>query len=214
MEDWRGALDSLPLATYEDDELAQNAAYHMADCYLELGDRARAKQAFKAAAQPPFDMDIQEDAFFHYAKLAFELSFNPFDDAIVAFETYLAQFPSSPRRDEAYRFLLQVHMTSRDYERALAALANITEPDETVRAAAQTLSFNRAVELYQNKQLQQALTFFKRCRNFEVDPQLQAETYYWEGEILYNKGDYVGAAAAYAAFSLSLIHISEPTRPY
>ena len=201
MGDWRGALDCLPLATYEDDELAQNAAYHMADCYLELGDRARAKQAFKTASQPPFDMDIQEDAFFHYAKLAFELSFNPFDDAIVAFETYLAQFPSSPRRDEAYRFLLQVHMTSRDYERALAALANITEPDETVRAAAQTLSFNRAVELYQNKQLQQALTFFKRCRNFEVDPQLQAETYYWEGEILYNEGDYVGAAAAYAAFS-------------
>lgn len=201
MGDWRGALDCLPLATYDDDELAQNAAYHMADCYLELGDRARAKQAFKTAAQPQFDMDIQEDAFFHYAKLAFELSFNPFDDAIVAFETYLAQFPASPRRDEAYRFLLQVHMTSRDYERALAALANITEPDETVRAAAQTLSFNRAVELYQNKQLEQALNFFKRCRNFEVDPQLHAETFYWEGEILYNKGDYVAAASAYAAFS-------------
>ena len=40
--DWRGALDCLPFATYEEDELAQNAAYHMADCSLELGDRARA----------------------------------------------------------------------------------------------------------------------------------------------------------------------------
>lgn len=198
---WRAALDCLPLATYGEDELAQNAAYHMADCYLELGDRARAKQAFKTASTPEFDIDIQEDAFFHYAKLAYELSFNPFDDAVVAFETYLEQFPSSPRRDEAYRFLLQVHMTSRDYERALRALDNITNPDETVTAAAQVLSFNRAVELFQNNQLSQALTFFKRSRANNVDPQLHAETFYWEGEILFNKGNYSGAASAFAIFS-------------
>ena len=146
----------------------------MADCYLEMGDRARAKQAFKTASTPQFDLDIQEDAFFHYAKLAYELSFNPFDDAVVAFETYLEQFPSSPRRDEAYRFLLQVHMTSRDYERALKALDNITTPDETVRSAAQLLAFNRAVELFQNNQLSQALTFFNRSRANNVDPQLHA----------------------------------------
>ena len=43
-------------------------------------------------------------------------------------------------------------MTSRDYERALQALDNIVDPDETVLASAQVLSFNRAVELFQNKQ--------------------------------------------------------------
>ena len=199
--EWRGALDCLPLATYGEDELAQNAAYHMADCYLELGDRARAKQAFRTASLPDFDLDIQEDAFFHYAKLAFELSFNPFDDAIVAFESYLTQFPASPRRDEAYRFLLQVHMTSRDYERALGALDNILEPDQTVMAAAQVLAFNRAVELYQNKQLDRALVFFRKSRSNNVDPQMHAETFYWEGEILYNQEKFTPAAAAFAMFS-------------
>ena len=199
--EWRGALDCLPLATYGEDELAQNAAYHMADCYLELGDRARAKQAFRTASLPDFDLDIQEDAFFHYAKLAFELSFNPFDDAIVAFESYLTQFPASPRRDEAYRFLLQVHMTSRDYERALGVLDNISEPDQTVMAAAQVLAFNRAVELYQNKQLDRALVFFRKSRSNNVDPQMHAETFYWEGEILYNQGKFTPAAAAFAKFS-------------
>ena len=62
------------------------------------------QQAFKTASMPEFDVDIWEDAFFHYAKLAYELSFNPFDDAIVAFETHFEQFPSSARRDEAYCF--------------------------------------------------------------------------------------------------------------
>ena len=70
-----------------------------------------------------------------------------------------------------------------------------------MRAAAQLLAFNRAVELFQNKQISQALTFFKRSRANNVDPQLHAETFYWEGEILYNKRDYPGAAAAYAKFS-------------
>ena len=92
--EWR-ALDCLPLATYGEDELAQNAAYHMADCYLELGDRARAKQAPNRVASR-LRLGHPEDAFFHYAKLAFELSFNPFDDAIVAFESYLTQFPACP----------------------------------------------------------------------------------------------------------------------
>ena len=147
------------------------------------------------------DLGIQEDAFFNYAKLAFELSFNPFDDAIVAFETYLSQFPTSSRRDEAFRFLLQVHMTSRDYERALQALDNIVDPDETVLASAQVLSFNRAVELFQNKQPQRSLDFFKRARSYNADPQLNAETHYWEGEILFGQGKYSQAAAAYAKFS-------------
>ncbi len=201
LKDWRGALDCFPLASRGDDELAQNAIYHMADCYMQMGDRARAKQAFRTASEPVYDVDIQEDAFFHYAKLAYELSFNPFDDAIVAFESYLQQFPASPRRDEAYRFLLQVYMTSRDYNRALSALDKIGNPDQTMLAAAEVLAFNQGVELFQAKQLNQSLEAFKKCRSFQVDPQIHAETFYWEAEILYNKGKYTQAAAAYAQFS-------------
>lgn len=201
LEQHEAALPCFAVASREENELAQHAAYRIADCYLQLGDKARAKQAFKTASQYEFDRDIQEDAFFHYAKLSYEVSFNPLDDALVAFERYLEQFPSSTRRDEAYRFLLQVHMTSRDYERALQALSNIEDPDQTVQSAAQVLAFNRAVELFQNKQLARSLEFFKRSRASNVDPQLHAETFYWEGEILFNQGKYPEAAAAFAKFS-------------
>ena len=39
----------------------------------------------------------------------------------------------------------------------------------------------------------QALEFFKRSRAENVDPQLHAETFYWEGEILFNQGKYPAA---------------------
>ena len=35
MGEWRGALDVLALTAREDDKLAQNATYHMADCYIQ-----------------------------------------------------------------------------------------------------------------------------------------------------------------------------------
>ena len=68
-------------------------------------------------------------------------------------------------------------------------------------AAAQVLAFNRAVELYQNKQLDRALVFFRKSRSNNVDPQMHAETFYWEGEILYNQEKFTPAAAAFAMFS-------------
>ena len=130
-------LTCLPLATLRRRPGSKRGLTTWPAATCELGDRATGEAGVQDGGDGwTLDLGIQEDAFFHYAKLAYGLSFNPFDDAIVAFETYLEQFPSSPRRDEAYRFLLraQVHMTSRDYERALAALGNITSPDETVLA--------------------------------------------------------------------------------
>ena len=191
----------LPDATYGDDTLAQNAAYHMADCYLELGDRHGPSRRSRRRRWRIFDLDIQEDAFFHYAKLAYELSFNPFDDAIVAFETYLEQFPSSPRRDEAYRFLLQVHMTSRDYERALQALDNIVDPDETVRSAAQLLAFNRAVELFQNKQPQRPWTSSSVREKTTSIPSCMLRRFTGKVKFVTTRVNTTGAAAAFAKFS-------------
>ena len=51
--------------------------------------------------------------------------FQPFNDAIAAFEQYLEEYPDSPRRDEAYGFLLDVYLTTRNHERALDALDRI-----------------------------------------------------------------------------------------
>ena len=45
----------------------------------------------------------------------------------MAFETYLSQFPTSPRRDEAFQFASGAH-DKPDYEQALQTLDNIVDP--------------------------------------------------------------------------------------
>ena len=110
---------------------------------------------------PDFDLDIQEDAFFHYAKLAFELSFNPFDDAIVAFESYLTQFPLAPPR-RGLPVLLQVHMTSRDYERALGCwTTSPSRPNRHGRRPGAGLQPCRGV--VPKQAARPALVFFRRA---------------------------------------------------
>ncbi len=200
---WRDALDVLALTAREDNKLGQNATYHMADCYIQLDQKGKARSAFGRAASKDYDIEIMEDALFSYAKLAFELSYNPFDDAIMAFQKYLDQYPNSVRRDEAYRFLLEVYLTSRDYDRALNALDQIQDKDLTVRGSYQLLAYNRGVELYQGGNYEKALVYFEKVRTYPIDAQLAAESYYWEGECHFSLRDYVSATGSYSQFSRS-----------
>ncbi len=203
MGKWRSSLDCLALTAREDNKLGQNAIYHMADCYIQLGQKDKARNAFGRCAAKNYDLDIMEDALFSYAKLAFELSYNPFDDAITAFKTYIEKYPNSIRHDDAYRFLLQVYLTSRDYDRALEALDQIQEKDPTVQSSYQLLSYNRGVELYQAGEYSNAIIYFRKVRKFTINPKLAAESHYWEGESYFAQKDYKNATECYVEFSRS-----------
>ena len=122
----------------------------MADCYLGLDERDKARTTFKKTSELNFDAEVSEDALFSYAKLAYELTYNPFDDAITAIERYLREYPESKRRDEAYGFLLEVYMSSKDYDRALDALLLIEDKSPKVQSAYQLVSYNRGVELFRS----------------------------------------------------------------
>ena len=100
-DDLTGAKECLALPARLETALGQNAAYHLGDVHLRLNEKPKAQRFFKYASSLDFDPAIQEDAFFHYAKLSYELSYNPFDDAIVAFESFIEQFPASTHRDDA-----------------------------------------------------------------------------------------------------------------
>lgn len=201
--DWRDALNAFALVTREEDELAQNALYHMANAYLELGEKDKARTAFREASLLDFDAQIKEDALFSHAKLAFELSYNPLDDAITAFERYLDEFPNSSRRDEAYAFLLEVYMTSKDYTRALQALNRIDEKNARVKRAYQLLAYNRGVELFRANKYEQADRYFEDVRTYPVDAQLAAESHFWQGELRYFLKRYAEATSHYSAFHSS-----------
>ena len=179
------------------DSLAQLSAYHMAECYLRLDQKNYARNAFKKAYDLGNDPKVTEDALFNYAKLAYELSFDPYNEAIIALRDYMAQYPGSPRHDEAQEFLLDVYLKTRNYEAALAALDAIKDKDLRLKEAYQKLAFDRGVELYEARKFSDARVFFNKALTFSVDPRVHVQAHYWAGEAGYAMGDYDGALAKY-----------------
>ncbi len=179
------------------DSLAQLSAYHLADCYLKLDQKNYARNAFKKAYDLGNDPRITEDALFNYAKLAYELSFDPYNEAIIALRDYMAKYPGSPRHDEAQEFLLDVYLKTRNYEAALTALDAIKDKDIRLKEAYQKLAFDRGAELYEGRKFPEALGFFKKALTSPVDPKVTVQAHYWAGEANYAMGDYNAALAKY-----------------
>jgi TolA-binding protein len=200
--DYKKALDQLNMVASPgnkpvEDSLAQLAAYHMGDCYLQLSEKNYARNAFKRAYDLNKDPKVTEDALFNYAKLAYELSFDPYNEAIIALRDYLKAYPGSPRHDEAQQFLLNVFLKTKNYEAALEALDAIKEKDIRLQEVYQELAFNRGVELYEGHKYADAATFFEKTLKFPVDKTTNAKAHFWQGESYFAQDDYDAALKKY-----------------
>jgi len=203
---WQKAIDAYSNCDKENDDLHQLASYNMGECYLKLGQKEYARNAFDQASRMEFNKEIQEDALFNYAKLAFELSYNPFHEAITAFEDYLNKYPNSPRRDEAYEFLLNVYMKTRNYDKALASLDKIKNKDARVKEAYQVVAYNRAVELFQSEDYINSEKYFDKVFTYNMNPTLSADARFWndarfwKAESKYRQKEYAASVQRYNDF--------------
>ena len=74
VEDWQGAVENFTMMTDRVDSLGQIANYQLGYAYIKTKNKVAAMDAFKDASVLAFDPAIQEDAYFNYAKLAFDLN--------------------------------------------------------------------------------------------------------------------------------------------
>ncbi|NQU87196.1 MAG: tetratricopeptide repeat protein, partial [Mariniphaga sp.] len=109
IQDFGKAIPYLEKATKGKNNLAQNAFYHLADCYVRTDNKEKARFAFEAASEFDFDDKIKEDALFNYAKITYELSYSPFSETIKAFDKYISLYPNSERNNSAYQYLVRVY---------------------------------------------------------------------------------------------------------
>lgn len=117
------------------DKLQQTAYYNLADCFLKLKNKQSARNAFQFASKESFDKDIQEESLFSYAKLSFELGYEPV--AINSLNEFMKLYPASKYIDEANEILAQLYITTRNYKDALVSLDKIKSKSPKAKAAYQ-----------------------------------------------------------------------------
>ena len=197
---------SVPLfegATRGNDQLSQNAFYHLADAYVRTNQKEKARAAFGSASEMEFDDRIREDALFNYAKLTYELSYSPFNETIKAFDRYITQYPNSERNTAAYQYLTEVFMVTKNYRDAIESIEKIKVRNTALNQAYQRVTYYRGLELFGNSVYDQAIQNFDKSLQNNHSNELAAGARFWRAEALYRTGNYSSAISGFNQFLTS-----------
>lgn len=197
------ALDYFRKVTGPEDFLSQNAWQLLADCYLKTGEKTFARNAFLSAYKLKIDADITEDALFNYAKLSYDLSINPYNEAINAFQLFINDYPNSVNIDDANTYLAELFMSTRNYKDALKSIETIKIKSEKINIAWQKVAYFRAVELFNDKKFNYALPLFTKAASMRYNNTYATLSHFWSGEIYFKQNKIDSALSKYNAFLLS-----------
>ena len=185
-----------------EDALTQNAAYHLGDCYLKLGNKSSAADAFAQATSTDegYDENIARDALLNYGRLKYELGGGLFNEATSVLQMYLERYPGSPRESEVKQLLIASYYTSEDYDAAYTAIKEFPNPDNEIKAALQRVSLFRAVDAVKREDWATAERLLAESETLALQPKYNALTLYWQGEVAFAQGDMATAREKYEAY--------------
>ena len=155
-EDWNGAVKYFSMMTNRSDSLGQIASYQMGYSYIQLKNKVAAMNAFKEASVLRYDDAIREDAYFNYAKLAFDLNG---DDS--AFFDYLRKYSTTRKGEMIYSYLAMSALSKKDYSAAVDAYDKIDELDEGQYSNYMKANFLRAHQLLSSGSYSSAVRYLK-----------------------------------------------------
>lgn len=192
------AKDNFQKVVEVKDKTAQNAYYHLADCFLKLNDKQSARNALQSASKMDYDKEIKEEALFSYAKLTYELNFQPL--AIRTFNEFIKAYPASKHIDEANELLAGIYLTTKNYKDALTSLDNIKTKSESANMAYQKVAYYRGIEFYNNNDYPHSIGLFDKVIVSKSDPKLQSLAMFWKAEALYAQNNFDAAIKEYRIF--------------
>ncbi len=191
------AIESLKRVCGADDEMTQNASFHLANCYIHTGNKSGAKRAFSMAANDKFNRQIAEEALFNYAKLQYELGDGLFNESVNLLTRYVTTYDNPERLTTARTLLVAAYYNTRDYATAYENIKLIQDPDAEIKAAKQKITYLRGLERYNTKDYDGASMYLGESIKIGVTAKQIALASYWIGEIDYLQGRYDEAIKRY-----------------
>lgn len=194
------AIEWFKKSIAENDSISQTAHYHLAECYLKTDQKQYARSSFREASLMDYDSQIKEDALFSFAKISYELSYHPFNDAIKAFEEFINTYPNATKLNNAYEYLVAVYYTTKNYQAAINSLENIQILDEKLQEAYQKIAYYRGIELFNNGKYKEAITYFNKSDKYLINAHVKADNIYWRAESYYRLENYADAIGSYKQY--------------
>ncbi|WP_232834966.1 tetratricopeptide repeat protein [Pleomorphovibrio marinus] len=179
----------------ENDRLGQVSSYYLGHSYVKLNNPQFASNSFSTAFKQDHDPQIKEEALFNYAKVNLERG--SFQDAVVALDTYLDNYPSGAHYKEAETLLSDALINTNNYLRAIEHMERMANMSERIKGAYQKVAFYQAMVYYRDQKYAQALQFLSKSQTYPIDKSLHVQAQYWKGETLAAEGKLQEAIKAY-----------------
>lgn len=200
-KNYKEAIVDFGQTVLQNDEVTQSAYLYLGQSYLKLGDKNNARMAFENAAKMSFDKEIKEAALYNYALLIHETSFTGFGESVTLFESFLNDFPNSQYTDRVNDYLVEVYLTNKNYQAALASMNKIKRPSNKIIEAKQRVLFQLGTQAFANSALPEAIDLFNKSIALGAfNKEARDEAYFWRGEANYRLGDYEKAVTDYRTF--------------
>ncbi len=176
MEQYDKAIKQFNKIISGNNSIAQNAYYHLADCYLKKNKKTSALNAFKSASNLKFDKVITEDAFLNYARLSYEIG-NAYENTLTLLTTFLDRYPNNEAKPEVEQLLIDSYVNSRNFDAALLVLKK--KSGSKFNGPLQKVYYMKAVSLYQNGIFAESVSFFEKALKIDKDRTIEANCLYW-----------------------------------
>lgn len=186
VEDYKGAIDAFAMMGEKRDSIGQVASYHMGYSYIQTKNKVAAMQAFKEASALDFDAEMAEDAYFNWAKLAFDLN----NDTSV-FQDYLKKYPYMEKGDRINSYIAVASLYNRDYEGAVNAYDQIDVLDDDMKNNYMKANYLRANQLISNGSYRMAVPCLKAAAYYsDKSSRFNQLARFWLAESYYRNDQY------------------------
>jgi len=198
--EYNSAIGNFQKATKMRGEIAQSAWYYLGFCYLNTTQDKFARDAFLKAGQMNSVPEITTDAIFNYVKATIKAGGDPYNDEIKIMEQFIKNHPNSSRIDEGYDLLVQLFLTSKNYQAALESIDKTGNPGKKLQNVYQHLAYSKGIELLGRSDFNRAIYFFEKAMKYPVDKDIYSKTLYWIGDANYQLHRFTNAENYYKKF--------------
>lgn len=177
--------------------VAQNAYYHLAECYLKLDKKQEALNAFRNASQMDYSAAIQKDAFLNYARLSYEVG-NAYEPVPEVITNYLETYPNDEHQAEMQTLLVDSFITSKNFAGAMKLLEE--NKNYASKTTYQKVAFYRGIELFMEGDYTGASENLGKSLANAEDMLFKARANYWKAEADYLLNRFDDAVEGFSAF--------------
>ena len=195
------AIEFLSLSKPGNDELGQNIYLYLGQSYLNTKDYNNALMAFGSASRMDYNASAKEAAMYNYAMLLHQNSVSAFGESVTVLENFLNTYPNSIYSDKVNDALVDVYLTTKNYQTALASIAKIKNPGSKILEAKQKIYYYLGTVEFTNNNYSDAIDYFTKAigsGSYALNERNQA--IYWRGESYYKEENFTNAIKDYRAY--------------